>query len=40
MFSSSIYSLSENAIGDKGAVAVAEAMKTATNLQELKWVDL
>ena len=34
--SSSIHSLNDNAIGDKGAMAVAAAMKTATNLEELK----
>ena len=34
--SSSINSLELNGIGREGAVAVAMAIKTATNLQELK----
>ena len=33
--SSSIYSLANNSIGPEGAMAVAAAMKTATNLREL-----
>ena len=32
----SIHSLWNNSIGDEGAVAISEAMKTMTNLQELK----
>ena len=32
----SIHSLSDNSIGDEGAVAISEAMKTMTNLQELR----
>ena len=31
----SIFSLGYNEIGDKGAVAISDAMKTMTNLQEL-----
>ena len=31
----SIHSLTENSIGDKGAVAISEAIKTMTDLQEL-----
>ena len=34
--SSSILSLLGNAIGDKGAIALAAAMKTATNLHKLE----
>ena len=40
MTSSSIHSLSSNAIGTKGAMAVSAAMKRATNLKELKLVNL
>ena len=32
----SIHSLSENSIGVEGAVAISEAMKTMTKLQELE----
>ena len=31
--SSSIYSFSDNSIGDEGVMALVAAMKTATNLQ-------
>ena len=34
--SSYIHSLTNNAIDDEGAMAVAAAMKTATNLRELE----
>lgn len=34
--SSSHHSLSKNRIGNKGAIAVAEAVKTANNVQMLK----
>ena len=34
--SSSIHSLWNNSIGNEGAMAVAAAMKTATNLRQLK----
>ena len=34
--SSSIHSLTANSIGNEGAMAVAAAMKTATNLRELR----
>ena len=37
---SSIHSLSGNAIGVKGAMAVAAAMESATKLQKLVYVDL
>ena len=33
--STSIHSLSYNAIGDEGVVAISEAMKTMTNLERL-----
>ena len=36
----SIYSLGDNSIGDEGAVAISEAVKTMTNLQQLEYVDL
>ena len=35
-----IHSLDFNSIKDEGAIAVSEAMKTMTNLQRLKYVDL
>ena len=31
-----IYSLRDNLIGDEGAVAISEAMRTMTNLQKLE----
>ena len=31
----SIHSLMDNEIGDKGALAISDAMKTMNNLQEL-----
>ena len=34
--SPSIHSLYDNVIGDEGAKALSEAMKTMTNLQELQ----
>ena len=34
-FSSSIHSLDDNSIGDEGAVAISEAMRTMANLQVL-----
>ena len=36
----SIHSLQHNEIGDKGAVALLDAMKTMNNLQKLQLVDL
>ena len=40
IMSSSIYSLHNNFIGDKGVMALAVAMKTAIALQWLGLVDL
>ena len=36
----SIHSLSGNSIGNEGAMALAAAMETATNLQCLEYVNL